>query len=284
MHSQFKSEAEKIPYLLYGTAWKEDETASLTKLALKTGFIGIDTANQRKHYFEQGVGEGLQTYLTESSKKREDLFIQTKFTYEQAQDHRLPYNPTDSFEKQVRQSLTSSLAHLHIDYLDSYLLHGPEKNYGISDTDLEIWHAMEDLVSESKTRFIGISNVTIEQLKELYSQVRIKPKFVQNRCFASSGWDKEVRTFCQNQAIIYQGFSLLTANQRHLTHKNIDVLVRKYGKTKAQIVFRFALEVGILPLTGTSNELHMKQDLAIHDFSLNNEELESLEKIAIAPI
>src|SRR5689334_1512409 len=86
-----------IPGFLYGTAWKEDRTADLTLLALQKGFRGIDTANQRRHYFEAGVGQGLDAAHRAGIVSRADLFLQTKFTYQPGQDHRLPFDPSASF-------------------------------------------------------------------------------------------------------------------------------------------------------------------------------------------
>src|ERR1700730_10604948 len=116
------------PDFLYGTAWKEDRTAALTELALRTGFRGIDTANQRRHYFEQGVGEGLAAAYRAGIVTRADLFLQTKFTYQRGQDHRLPYDPEAQLAVQVAQSLAGSLEHLGTDYVDSFVLHGPSSH------------------------------------------------------------------------------------------------------------------------------------------------------------
>src|ERR1700682_2919057 len=115
---------------LYGTAWKEDRTPALTELALRMGFRGIDTANQRRHYFEAGVGEGLAAAYRAGVLAREDLFLQTKFTYRRGQDHRLPYDPAASLSVQVAQSMASSLQHLATDYVDSYVLLRPASCYG----------------------------------------------------------------------------------------------------------------------------------------------------------
>src|ERR1700730_9972402 len=98
-----------LPEFLYGTAWKEDRTPALTELALRTGFRGIDTANQRRHYFEAGVGQGLADAYHAGIVTRADVFLQTKFTYRPGQDHRLPYDPTASLSIQVGQSMASSL-------------------------------------------------------------------------------------------------------------------------------------------------------------------------------
>src|SRR4029453_3776082 len=82
-----------VPDLLYGTAWKEERTQGLVELALRTGFRGIDTANQRRHYFEAAVGLGLAAAYREGVGTRDDLFLQTKYTYLAGQDHRLPHGP-----------------------------------------------------------------------------------------------------------------------------------------------------------------------------------------------
>src|SRR5712671_6853927 len=102
----------RVPRFLYGTAWKEDETARLTELALRQGFRGIDTANQRRHYHEAGVGQGISSVLSSKAVTRDELFLQTKFTFRPGQDHRLPYDPAAPVGLQVEQSFASSLEHL----------------------------------------------------------------------------------------------------------------------------------------------------------------------------
>src|SRR3954470_11515169 len=89
------------------TAWKEAETQRLTELALRQGFRGIDTANQRKHYHEAAVGQGIATALKEKLVTRDELFLQTKFTFQAGQDNRLPYDPAAPVAKQVEQSFAS---------------------------------------------------------------------------------------------------------------------------------------------------------------------------------
>ncbi|WP_242604437.1 aldo/keto reductase family protein [Legionella gresilensis] len=271
-----------IPPILYGTAWKEEKTKELVLQALNLGFKGVDTANQRKHYFEEGVGLAIQEFLLTSQKKRNDLFIQTKFTSANGQDHRKPYNESDSLAEQVNQSFASSLTHLQTDYIDAYILHGPTFSQGINKADLEIWQAMEELVYAGKVKFLGISNVTIDQVEELYEQVSVKPTFIQNRCFAITRWDQDVRLFSNQNKIIYQGFSLLTANQHYLLGSYTQLLAEKYNKTIPQIIFRFACQIGILPLTGTTSSKHMKDDLNNNDFDLSIDEIQNIENIAMS--
>ena len=202
-----------IPKLLYGTAWKEERTEALTALALSSGFRGIDTANQRKHYFEAAVGKAVQAAMGAGRVMRGELFLQTKFTFQGGQDRRLPYDPKAPIATQVAQSLTSSLEHFATQYVDSLLLHGPTGRGRLSATDLEAWRAMEGELSAGRTRFVGVSNFTLEQLRELLSLAKVAPRFVQNRCYARTGWDREVRRLCAEQGVVYQGFSLLTANR-----------------------------------------------------------------------
>ena len=210
-----------IPSFMYGTAWKEEATTELVQLAVTSGFRAIDTANQLIHYQEALVGEALQTVRKEGI-ERDALFLQTKFTSADGQDHRTPYDASADLTTQVRQSFDSSLTHLCTEYVDSYVLHGPHQRRGLGEADWEVWAAMEGLYQSGKTKMIGISNVTAGQLALLCEQANVKPMVVQNRCFAAVGWDKEVREICQAQGIIYQGFSLLTANRQCLLTRKFE--------------------------------------------------------------
>lgn len=265
---------------MYGTAWKEDHTEELVLNALAAGFTGIDTANQRRHYFEAGVGAALAKFLGEGKLTREDLFLQTKFTYMRGQDARLPYDSTASLTTQVQQSFASSLEHLGTTYIDSYVLHGPSAGRGLTEDDREVWKAMEELHSAGKTKLLGVSNVSLEQLETLHQLSRVPIAFVQNRCFARNGWDRGVRVFCDRNGIAYQGFSLLTANDREIQARDVRSIAERHGKTLPQIVFRFALQIGMLPLTGTSDAEHMRQDLESFDFELDADEVTLIERVA----
>src|SRR5439155_11526734 len=268
---------DAMPDFLYGTAWKEDRTRALTELALRMGFRGIDTANQRRHYVESGVGQGLAAAYRAGVVTRADLFLQSKFTYQHGQDHRLPYDPAADLSTQVAQSLASSLEHLGTDYVDSYVLHGPASGYGWTDDDVEVWAAMVTERDAGRTRLLGVSNVSLRHLMQMAAGDAEAPAFVQNRCFARLGWDRDVRSFCRDRNITYQGFSLLTANPEVLRHRLAADIAARAKATPAQIVFRFAQTVGILPLTGTSNAEHMKQDLASRNLALSADEVRAIE-------
>lgn len=265
-----------VPRFFYGTAWKEDATEGLAYAAIGAGFRAIDTANQRKHYHEAGVGRALQRRLGEGL-PRDAVFVQSKFTFREGQDARLPYDPGAPITAQVRQSLDSSLAHLGVDQLDSFVLHGPSRRDGLGPEDHEAWRAMEELAGAGKARLLGISNVTAAQVEALVALATVPPAFVQNRCYAERGWDSAVRAACARHGIAYQAFSLLTANRHALAHGAVHRLAERHGRSPAQLVFRFALALGMFPLTGTSDPAHMAEDLAVFDLELSPAEVAAIE-------
>ncbi len=264
----------RVPAFLYGTAWKEERTEPLVALALRAGFRGIDTANQRRHYVEAAVGDAVRAA---QGIARGDLFLQTKFTHQEGQDHRLPYDAGADVAVQVRESFDSSLRHLGATYVDSYVLHGPSVRRGLGPRDVGAWRAMEALHQGGEVRLLGVSNVSLEQLTALCDLAVVPPAFVQNRCYASTGWDRAIRAFCAGKGITYQAFSLLTANARELGRPELRRIVESTGRTVAQVVFRFAIQAGMVPLTGTSSEQHMREDLSVHDFELRRDDMSAIE-------
>ncbi len=253
----------------------------LTKTALRAGFRAIDTANQRKHYFEGAVGNALTgVQKTLPPILRDQVFLQSKFTFSGGQDHRLPYDKAAPVAAQVAQSFESSLEHLHTDYLDSYLLHGPASRYGLSFEDWQAWRAMEALAKQGRVRLLGVSNMTLAQLELLCAGAKVQPAVVQNRCYASDFWDGAVREFCGARGILYQGFSLLTANRQLLGSPVIRTLQQRTGRSKEELVFAFATQIGICVLTGTSQEAHMQLDLAALDLRFAQSDLAAIETIA----
>ena len=275
------SPTDVLPPFLYGTAWKEERTDPLVELALRQGFRGIDTANQRKHYNEAAAGEALAHEIAAGTVAREELFLQTKFTQRPGQDQRLPYDPAAPVGKQVRQSFASSLEHLRTSYLDSYLLHGPSQRPGLAEQDWEAWTAMEALHAEGNARALGVSNFSHEQLELLLDRATVRPAFVQNRCFAATGWDWQVRQVCREHGIAYQGFSLLTANREVWLGQRVAGIGDAHSLAPAQVIFCLALELGILPLTGTSDAAHMADALACRTGVLAAAEVAELEAIAL---
>ncbi|MCE9565703.1 MAG: aldo/keto reductase [Planctomycetes bacterium] len=273
-------EGVQVPRFLYGTAWKEEQTQRLTELALRQGFRGIDTANQRRHYHEAAVGQAIATVIGRGIVTRDDLFLQTKFTFQASQDHRLPYDLEAPISVQVEQSFASSLEHLGIQMIDSFVLHGPSERKGLTATDWEAWRAMETIHDSGRVRLLGVSNINLEQLQSLCQGARVRPRFVQNRCYANRGWDRNIRAFCAANGLVYQGFSLLTGNQQLLTHPELIMIAERHDRTVSEIIFRFALDVGMIVLTGTNNSEHMQADLAVFDFVLDPKDVARIERLA----
>lgn len=266
-----------VPAFFYGTAWKEEQTQHLTELAIACGFRGIDTANQRRHYDEAAVGRAIAVSIAKGVVARDDLFLQTKFTFRTGQDHRLPYDPEAAIPVQVEQSFASSLGHLGVEQIDSYLLHGPTNATGLTADDWAAWQAMETIHDSGRARVLGVSNFQIEQLQQLWQKARVRPRFVQNRCYASLAWDRPVREFCRANDMVYQGFSLLTANRQTLAAAQTAQIAARHRRTIPQIIFRFAIELGMIPLTGTSDAEHMQADLEVFDFRLEPAEVAWIE-------
>ena len=267
--------------ILYGTAWKQDETERLVKRAIEVGFRGIDTACQPKHYNEAGVGAGVAACLNPRL-KRAQLYLQTKFTPLSGQEPRqIPYDVRATLADQVAQSSALSLRNLRTDYLDCLLLHSPLPD---PQETFEVWRAMEKLVDSGLARQLGISNCTrLEQLGALCAGARIQPAVLQNRFHADSGYDRQLRELCRERGIVYQSFWTLTANPQLLAHETLRTLARHHGRTPPQILFRYLTQIGIVPLTGTRSAAHMRQDLAIFDFELRPDECESMNVLLYPP-
>lgn len=263
-----------MPRILYGTAWKQSNTADLVELAIGCGFRAIDTACQPKHYNEPGVGEGIARCLGDDL-SRDALYIQTKFTPLPGQDpQRIPYDPAASLGRQVAQSFEVSRRNLRVDRLDALVLHSPLPT---PEETLEAWRAMEELVDRGGVGRLGISNCYAPRLLEwLYGEARVKPAIVQNRFYAQTGYDRTIRDFCQGHGMTYQSFWTLTANPHILGAATVRTLAARYSWTPAQLLFRTLTQIGITPLTGTTSEEHMRQDLAIFEQELSAPELEEL--------
>jgi len=264
----------KMPRIIYGTAWKKDRTEDLVVKAIQAGFRGIDTACQPKHYNEPLVGTALQR-LKDHGIEREALFLQTKFTPLSGQDPKqVPYDQNAPVALQIAQSFETSQKNLQTEYIDSLVLHSPMAPHTLL---MMAWNAMEKIYKTGGARQLGISNCYhTEVIRSLYADADVKPAVVQNRFYQETGYDANLRSWCSNHGVIYQSFWTLTANPHILASNAVRTIARTYQKTEAQIFFRYLSHSGIVPLTGTTSEQHMKEDLGIFDFELSPEDLKNV--------
>ncbi|GBE80564.1 NADPH-dependent conjugated polyketone reductase C2 [Sparassis crispa] len=258
--------------IIYGTAWKRERTTALVVSAVLNGFRAIDTAAQLKHYREDLVGEALRILQMEHNIKREDLFVQTKYTSIGGQDHSqpLPYNPSDSVAKQVESSVMQSLANLGTSYVDSVLLHSP---LDTMPHTLAAWRALMALQDSGKVKEIGICNTyDVRILKMLEEGSGRRVQIVQNRWFEGNYWDQDVCRYCRENDIQYQSFWTLSGSPNLLADASIQTIARAKGYTPAQVLFRLAQLHGITPLSGTTNERHMKEDADVENVDIRLED------------
>ncbi|KAI7365665.1 Aldo/keto reductase [Hortaea werneckii] len=261
--------ASRLPRLIYGTAWKKERSRALVKQAITAGFRGVDTAAQPKHYQEDLVGLGIQDALRETGLKRQDFYLQTKFTSVYGQDPtKMPYDPKTSITDQVTASVASSLRNLgptegeahRSSYIDCLVLHSP---FPSANQTEEAWRAMEAHVPDS-VRTLGISNIySLPALEELYKFASIKPSVVQNRFFRDTGYDPEIRMFCAEKDITYQSFWTLTANPHLLMSEPARELAKAVGVNLPLALYGLVLGLGrVSVLDGTTNAERMHEDLA----------------------
>lgn len=269
-----KINVSRLPFL-YGTAWKEEATTDLVIQAVRSGFRGIDTACQPKHYREELVGAALSRLIREDGFSRDELWVQTKFTPLSGQDRaRLPYDPALPPAMQAEQSIARSLRNLGTSRIDSLLLHSP---LATLDATLEVWAVFENAVHSGHVGQLGISNCyDLRFFQRLYEAARIKPKVVQNRFYADTGYDAELRAFCLEKGVLYQSFWTLTANPHILRSAPIRNAAQRLGATPEQVLFRWLIQGGHQPLTGTKSPMHMREDLAVVNMSLSEHEISAI--------
>jgi len=266
-------------HMLYGTAWKKDQTAQLVVKAFEAGFRGVDTACQPKHYQENLVGEALEEMLS-SQFKREDIWVQTKFTSLDGQDPaRIPYDKRKTPSDQVRESIEVSRKNLRLETIDSLVLHSPMRG-GLQQT-LDVWQAMEAGVDQNKIQILGISNCyDFKFFTQLYSSVRHKPKVLQNRFYSKTKWDSDLRMFCLENGIVYQSFWTLTGNPELLEHEYVLDMANKYKMTEEQVVYKFLVDLGHQPLSGCKSPNHVQEAVSVKDLArLTDDELMTIKKI-----
>lgn len=253
------------PAFIYGTAWKKDESKRLAKEALEQGFRRIDTAAQPKHYQEGLVGQALREAYSEGKILREHVYIQTKYTTPAGQDlNNIPYDPSAPLETQLHSSVASSLKNLRPtqdseagSYLDCLLLHSPLPTL---DQTLQAWKLLETYVP-GQVKALGISNVTLPVLREVFNTSTVKPSVVQNRFYPQTQYDGPLRAFCREHGITYQSFWTLTGNPKLLKSRTVFDLAQAAEVSAPVALYALVMDLGVEVLNGTTSAEHMQEDL-----------------------
>lgn len=272
-----KSPIKAFP-MLYGTAWKEEKTTELCSGAFKSGFHGVDTACQPKHYQEDLVGNALYQNFTSGQLKREEVWVQTKFTSLNGQDpQRIPYDHNKSLPEQVSESVQVSRRNLKVEIIDCLVLHSPMRDF---DTTLVVWNAMEEAVNKGFVRNLGISNCyNLNFLQNLYSNASIKPIVVQNRFYKKENWDRLIRKFCLENKITYQSFWTLTANPNVLRNPLFQSIAAKYQLTLPQLMYKFLIDSGCQPLSGTTTHQKEAANVMFLNYKLTSDEMNEIDSL-----
>lgn len=256
-----------IPALGFGTLIPDPiETKNATKAALEAGFRGLDTAE--RYRTEKEVGEAMKEVFKAGKIKREDVFVATKL-----------WN-TNHRPERVKPAFEASLKRLQLDYLDLYLIHTPfafqpGDVQDPRDTDgnviydkgvklLDTWRALEELVDEGKCKVIGLSDLGLEALKEIFEAATIKPAVVHVESHPYlPEW--ELLDYCRKNGIVLQAFAALghSSESNMLADPVITGIANRVGKTPAQVVLAWAIQRGTALLTTTRNPGRMKENLDV---------------------
>ncbi|KAJ9454199.1 NADPH-dependent D-xylose reductase II [Diplonema papillatum] len=136
---------------------------------------------------------------------------------------------------------------------------------------------MEAIQKTGKALQLGISNCYDgKMLSDLYSAATVKPAVVQNRFHSKTGYDAALRRWCKERGVVYQSFWTLTANPQLLASGAVKAAAARHRKTPEQVLFRYLTQCGVAPLTGTTSEEHMRQDLGIFEFDLSGDEVDGI--------
>ncbi|MBP3915178.1 aldo/keto reductase [Clostridium sp.] len=257
MNKNFKilSNGVKMPSIGFGTykSGSDEETAKIIKYALKIGYRQIDTASFYGN--EVGIGNGIK----ESGINREDIFLVTKL-----------WNDDHGYDKTI-EAFNKSLERLQVDYIDLYLIHWPNK------LNSETWKAFEHLYKTGKVKSIGVCNFKIGHLEELKKTAEIMPMVNQVEIHPQSSKNDMLR-YCEENNIQLVAWSPIMRGKL-FSNELILGLAEKYKKTIAQIILRWHVQRGIIPIPKSSNEGRIKENLSIFDFELSNDDMSIIDSL-----
>lgn len=254
----------KIPVIGFGTWQTPDGDVAYQSVldALKAGYRHIDTAAAYGN--EASVGRAIK----DSGIPREELFVTSKL-----------WNDSHSYEA-AKIALDKSLDLLGLDYLDLYLIHWPNPLINRRDWDkanAEAWRYMEDAYTEGKIRAIGVSNFQIEHLEALLKTATIRPMV--NQLFINpSDLEQDVVDYNKAHDILTEAYSPLGTGSL-LAVPQINDIAAKYDKSAAQVLVRWSLQHGFLPLPKSTHAERINQNAAVFDFELTDAEITTLDQL-----
>lgn len=239
----------KIPSIGFGTykSGSNEETEKIVKHALEVGYRQIDTASFYGN--EVGIGNAIKS----SKINREDIFLVTKL-----------WNDDHGYEKTI-EAFNKSLENLQVDYIDLYLIHWPNK------LNNETWKAFEHLYESKKVKAIGVCNFKQSHLEELIKNAKIKPMVNQVEIHPTNQKNELVK-YCSKNEIQLIAWSPIMRGKIFDNELMIS-LSEKYEKSIAQIVLRWHLQRGIIPIPKSSNENRIKENLDIFDFEISKKDM-----------
>jgi diketogulonate reductase-like aldo/keto reductase len=249
----------EIPALGFGT-WQlsPDEAYESVINAIKSGYRLIDTAKIYRN--EEAVGQAIK----DSNIARQDIFVTTKL-----------WNSNQGYESTLK-AFDDSLAKLGLDYLDLYLIHWPGEG---KDKRHQSWRALCELKESGRIKHIGVSNFTITHLEQLLAFSNITPAVNQIEFHPFIYKEqKELLDFCHNKGIVFEAYSPLA--QGHLNDDILTLIAKKQGKSSSQVMLRWAVQKGTIPLPRSRNPSHIKENFEIFDFELSDKEMSHIDDLS----
>ena len=249
------SNGVKIPSIGFGTykSGDDEETAKIIKNALNLGYKMIDTASFYNN--EVGIGNGIK----ESGIDRKDIFIVTKL-----------WNDDHGYDNTI-EAFNKSLNNLQVDYIDLYLIHWPNK------LNAETWRAFEYLYEVGKIKAIGVCNFKIEHLEELKKTAKIMPMVNQVEIHPFST-KNNIINYCKDNNVKVVAWSPISRG-RVLSNELMIDLSQKYKKSIVQIVLRWHMQKGVIPIPKSSNENRIKENIDIFDFEISSEDMKAIDSL-----
>ncbi|KAJ7594328.1 NADP-dependent oxidoreductase domain-containing protein [Mycena floridula] len=245
-----------MPLLGFGVYQNYDAKPS-TMHALKSGYRHVDSAQVYRN--ESEVGEAIRD--SGDLVKREDLFITTKCV-----------SKTHGYEKTLK-GVDESLVRFGLDYIDLFLIHDPLSG---SRKRLETYKALLEAKKAGKIRSVGVSNYNVKHLEEIANAGYEKPSVNQIELHPFCQ-QRPIVSYCQERSIVIQAYCPIIRGK--MDHKAITKLAEKYNRDPAQILLRWSLQKGFVPLPKSVQNARIESNTNLYDFSLTQEDMESLDAL-----